>query len=223
MSRIASDRISWKFILPHAPHFGGLWKAGVRSIKHHLRRVLGAHTPTFEEFSTFLCKIEACLNSRPLSLISDSLDDYEPLTPGHFLIGSALTVNPELSLMHLNENRLSRFQLVRQIAERFWKIWYADYINTLQQRHKWLKVRPQIRIGTMVTLRNSTLPPCKWELGRITKCHAGPDGLIRVVSVKTATSEYKRPIAQLCVLPVDIESEISEAVGGEPLNSVSHK
>lgn len=195
-------------------HFGGLWEAGVRSIKYHLRRIVGVHTLTFEEFSTLLCKIEAYLNSRPLNPLSDSTTMIF-LTPGHFLIGSALTVHPESSILHLKENRLSRYQLVRQISERFWRIWQADYVNTLQQRTKWRNVQPSVQIGTMVLHRNSTLPPCKWELGRVTKCHEGPDGLVRVVSVKTANSEYKRPIRQLCLLPIEIETKVKDVSNSE--------
>ncbi|XP_071653083.1 uncharacterized protein [Temnothorax longispinosus] len=161
----ASDGTTWHFLPPSAPHFGGLWEAGVRSVKHHIRRVLQNHTLTYEEFTTLLCRIEACLNSRPLAALKDTLDDYDALTPGHFLIGSAIT-----------------------------------------QRFKWQRIKPLVKIGQLVLLRNATLPPCKWELGRITECHAGADGLIRVVTVKTATSEYKRPIMKLCILPVDCET-----------------
>jgi len=100
-------KFSNQIIPPHASHFGGIWESGVRSVKHHLRRVLGSHTLTFEEFTTLLCRIEACLNSRPIAPLKDTLDNYEPLTPGHFLIGSALTLNPEFSLLSINENRLS--------------------------------------------------------------------------------------------------------------------
>lgn len=107
LNRIATDHVSWHFIPPSAPHFGGLWEAGVRSVKHHLHRVLDKHTLTFEELSTLLCKIEACLNSRPLAPLNDTFDDYKSLTPGHFLIGSALTVSPEPSVLHINENRLT--------------------------------------------------------------------------------------------------------------------
>ncbi|XP_029155687.1 uncharacterized protein LOC114928600 [Nylanderia fulva] len=108
LNLIATDRITWSFIPPHAPHFGGLWEAGVKSVKHHLRRIVSSHALTFEEFTTVLCKIEAILNSRPLSPLNDTPDDYEFLTPGHLLIGTAITTNPEPSVLQLNENRLSR-------------------------------------------------------------------------------------------------------------------
>jgi len=114
----ALDNISWHFIPPSAPHFGGLWEAGVKNVKH-LRRVLGDHTLSFEEFTTLLCQIEECLNSRPIAPLSDDVDDFQFLTPGHFLIGSSITVPPEPSILSLNENRLSRWQLVRHLTERF--------------------------------------------------------------------------------------------------------
>lgn len=135
--------------------------------------------------------------------MSDIVDDFEPLTPGHLLIGSAILVPPAPSTLDLNENRVARWQLVRHLSERFWRVWSNDYVNQLQQRSKWRKEQPSVKVGTLVLLRNATLPPCKWELGRVTQCHPGSDGLVRVVSVRTATSEFKRPIVKLCVLPVE--------------------
>ena len=35
-----SQRIIWKFIPEHSPHFGGLWESCVKSLKYHLKRVL---------------------------------------------------------------------------------------------------------------------------------------------------------------------------------------
>ncbi|XP_066589337.1 uncharacterized protein [Prorops nasuta] len=77
--------IEWKFIPVATPHWGGLWESGVRSVKHHLKRVLGTFLPTFEEMTTLICRIEACLNSRPLSRLRDDTESLECLTPGHFL------------------------------------------------------------------------------------------------------------------------------------------
>ncbi|EZA52947.1 hypothetical protein X777_07643, partial [Ooceraea biroi] len=122
LNSTASDKVSWHFVPPSAPHFGGLWEAEIKSVKHHLRRVLGSHTLTYEEFTTLLYKVEACLNSRPIAPLNDSIDDFEFLTPGHFLVGSAITTHPEPSLINLRENRLTRWQVVSQISERFWKL-----------------------------------------------------------------------------------------------------
>lgn len=165
LNRTKADNVSWHFIPPSAPHFGGLWEAGVRSVKHHLRRVVMSNTLTFEELTTLLCDVEACLNSRPLAPLTDDQDDYDPLTPGHFLIGSAITAHPEPSILDVRENRLTRWQMVRQMTKRFWKIWQTDYVNTLQQRAKWRRVRTNLKVGQLILLRNSLLPPCKWELG----------------------------------------------------------
>ena len=57
------QNIQWRFIPEHAPHFGGLWEAAVKSFKSHLRRVMGNVKLTFEELATVLTQIEAYLNS----------------------------------------------------------------------------------------------------------------------------------------------------------------
>ncbi|XP_071634081.1 uncharacterized protein [Temnothorax longispinosus] len=53
-NRTATQGVRWNFIPPSAPHFGGLWEACVRSVKFHMKRVIGAHTLTSEELSTLL-------------------------------------------------------------------------------------------------------------------------------------------------------------------------
>lgn len=116
---LAEKGVTWRFVPPSAPHFGGLWEAGVRSVKHHLKRVVGSHTLTFEEMVTLLCQVEACLNPRPIAPNSDKIKDYSALTPGHFLIGSSITAIPEPTLLDVNENRLTRWQLLSQLRDRF--------------------------------------------------------------------------------------------------------
>ena len=204
-SRFALDQIRWSFIPAAAPHWGGLWEAGVHSVKFHLKRVLAGRTPTFEELCTLLCRIEACLNSRPPQPLSDSPESLDVLTPAYFLIGGSLPAIPELSVLDVNTTRLSRWQQIQQMAEQFWTRWADDYVRSLQHRGKWQSREAPVCEGQMVLVRHDNLPPTKWPLGRVIKCFPGPDGLVRVVKVRTATSELDRPIVKLAPLPVRFE------------------
>ena len=79
-------KIKWSFIPAAAPHFGGLWESAVRSMKKHLRRIMGSLIFTYEEFETIICQVEHCLNSRPLlPMTCHDPEGISPLTPGHFL------------------------------------------------------------------------------------------------------------------------------------------
>ncbi|XP_067204524.1 uncharacterized protein [Linepithema humile] len=199
----ANDRIEWKFIPPSALHFGGIWEAGVKSVKHHLRRVVGTHTLSIEELVTLLTQIEACLNSRPIAPLSDDPSDLTSLTPGHFLVGGPLVTIPEESLLDLKETRLNRWQRVQRMYEQFWRIWSKDYLHSLQQRHKWQYTQVNLKPNEIVLVRNDLLPPSKWELDRVMSTYPDDSGQVRVVEVKTVNGIYKRPIIKLCRLPVD--------------------
>ncbi|XP_018377309.1 PREDICTED: uncharacterized protein LOC108770303 [Trachymyrmex cornetzi] len=100
-------RVTWHFIPPIAPHFGGLWESAVKMFKHHFKRVIGELLFTFEEFNTFTIEIEGILNSRPISALSSDPNDLSALTPAHFLIGKPLNSLPELDLSSVPANRLS--------------------------------------------------------------------------------------------------------------------
>ncbi|GFX55377.1 integrase catalytic domain-containing protein [Trichonephila clavipes] len=62
---LVDENINWKFLLPRAPNFGGLWEAGIKSLKFHFKREAGNSRFTYEEFLTIITQIEGILNSRP--------------------------------------------------------------------------------------------------------------------------------------------------------------
>ena len=96
----AEEGIGWRFVPEHAPHFGGLWEAAVKSFKHNFRRIVGDVRLTFEELTTTLAQIEACLNSRPLVPLPSREERIEALTPGHFLVGRPLTSLPTFRCLY---------------------------------------------------------------------------------------------------------------------------
>ncbi|XP_070527748.1 uncharacterized protein [Cardiocondyla obscurior] len=200
---LSNKEIKWNFIPPHAPHFGGLWEAGVKSTKTHLSRVIGHANLTFEELQTTLCEIEAVLNSRPLVPLSADQNDYSCITPGHFLIGAALCSYPVADLTHIPEGRLIQWQRVEQIRQHFWARWSSEYLHTLVQRTKWHDNKgEEIRIGQLVLIQQPKLAPLQWLLGRIKEVHPGADGIVRAATVATKGGEIKRPTAKLAVLPL---------------------
>ncbi|XP_011860459.1 PREDICTED: uncharacterized protein LOC105557752 [Vollenhovia emeryi] len=202
------NEIQWSFIPPHAPHMGGLWEAGVKSCKYHLKRVIGETVLTFEELSTVLVQIEACLNSRPLCQLPSSPNDLQPLTPAHFLIGESITGLPDIDLKESPVNRLDRWQLIQRLTQHFWKRWSVEYLTSLQGKCKWTIERENLGIDDIVLVCNDNAPPLQWKIGRVLELHPGADKKVRVVTVKTANSVIKRPITKLCKLPIDCDDKI---------------
>lgn len=201
---IAKHNISWKFIPPRAPHFGGLWEAAVKSAKYHLKRILGNAHLTFESLYTVVTQVEAVLNSRPLTPLSPDPNDLSYLTPGHFLVGDALASLPEREVNHLPSNRLNHYQQLQRMVEHFWARWSAEYLTSLQQRSKWKSVQQSnLVVGSMVILKEDNVPPIAWKTGRIVELFPAKDGQIRVVSVKTASGIVKRATTKICVLPFE--------------------
>lgn len=199
---LLKDGTQWSFNSPSAPHFGGKWEAAVKSVKHHLARAVGDVTLTLEELDTLLIRIERVLNSRPLEPLSEDPDDFNAITPGHFLTGEALNAVPDENLLDSKLNTLDRWQCVTQRFQYFWKRWSRSHINHLQQVNKWRHPSQDIKIGTMVLLYDERFPPAKWPLARVIELHPGKDGLTRVVTLRTASSTFTRPIAKLVILPV---------------------
>lgn len=197
-----SQSIVWKFNPPSSPHMGGLFEAAIKSVKNHLKRVIGQQVLTFEELYTVLTQVEALLNSRPLGPVSNDPNDLLPLTPGHFLTLHPLSSPPDPDLSDLNINRLSRWQLVQRIVQDLWKRFSHEYLHTLQQRSKWHnKASIDILPGTLVLVKDNNLPPLKWLMGRIVETHPGTDGVVRVATLRTASGILKRPLVKLCPLP----------------------
>lgn len=215
---LASREIVWKFIPPNSPHWGGLWEAGIKSTKFHLRRTAGNRTLTFEQMSTLLCQIEAILNSRPISPISSDPNDISYLTPNHFLIGEIMRDIPEHDIINIPDNRLKIWQYCQKQKQIFWKRWSSDFLNRLQHRPKWSKHCQNLKIGELVVLKEDNAPPLSWNLARIIELKPGKDGKVRLVKLRCKNGEYYRSITKLCPLPFSSNgSDLS--TGGEDVGA----
>ncbi|XP_055589653.1 uncharacterized protein LOC129741866 [Uranotaenia lowii] len=203
----AYNHIQWHFIPPAAPHFGGLWEAAVRSAKKHLLKVLGENAVSFEDMITLLVQVENCLNSRPITALTDDPGNLQPLTPGHFLIGEPFQQLSERDYSEVPMNRLNQSQVIQKKLQHFWDRWRTEYLTQLQGRYKRWKSPVEITVGKLVIIKDDNLPPCRWKMGRVEKLHPGCDGVVRVVTLKTATGPSTRPVEKLCILPESFQPE----------------
>lgn len=185
----------------HSLHFGGIWEAAVKRTKYHLKRVVGETKLTFEELSTLLTGVEACLNSRPLTPLQSIEDAIEVLTPGHFLIGRPLEALPnQKDVVSKPISLLSRWYLAQSLIQHFWKRWSQEYLASLRKTTKWHFPNRDFEVGDIVILKEDCTFPSKWPLARIVAIHPGKDKHVRVVTIKTPTGIYKRPVSRLILL-----------------------
>ncbi|XP_014215483.1 uncharacterized protein LOC106644477 [Copidosoma floridanum] len=212
-SSVASEGVSWYITPPYVPNFGGLWESTVKACKHHLKRVIGEALLIYEKLTTLMSQIEACLNSKPLGYLSSTDEDPVALTPGHFLIGAALISPPDTTELDSKTCLSSRWRHVQQIRNRFSSRWSQEYLTQLQQRTKWTRAQPNLKVEEVVLIKNELQPAIKWLMGSIVRTFPGEDGLCRVAMVRTAKSELCQPVSKLVPLTTSSTTSLPENQG----------
>jgi len=77
----------WKFIPKKAPWFRSYWERFIGLTKMAVKKTLCRAHVNLVTLQTVIAEVEATLNDRPLTYISDDNSDPEPLTPAHLLHG----------------------------------------------------------------------------------------------------------------------------------------
>jgi len=177
-------------------------------MKQHLKKTVGDASLTIVEMMTLLSQIEAILNSRPLTPLSDDPKDLNALTPAHFLIGAPLTAYPEPDLQDVSLNRLTRWQYVERLRQHFLSRWSNEYLVNCQRRTKWkMKTGAKLEVGQLVMLKEDDTMPLSWIMARIIAVHPGQDDVIRAVTVLTKKGTYKRPVVKISLIPTETMGE----------------
>ena len=88
------------------------------------------------------------------------------------------------------------------IDETVWRCWQSEYLARFRSRPKWFFQNDSIRVGDLIILKQESVPPLQWRLGRITSLHPGKDMVTRIVSIKTQNNqELQRTIQSIVKLP----------------------
>ena len=195
----------WQFNPPAAPHMGGVWERLVRSVKEVVSGLMPQNkTLTDPQLYTLLTEVESILNTRPLTRASDDIDDFEPLTPNHILLGrhrNWVYVTDRIGERDVSSRK--HWRQVQALTQVFWKRWKREYLPLLTERPTATSKVRNLKAGELVLVGDDDTKRGKWPLGRIEKVMPGDDGVVRVVGVKTKDGSYTRPAAKLYRLEDD--------------------
>ena len=110
---------------------------GIKTVKGVIYIMIKSTVLTEFQLCTILTEIEAIVNNRTLTHVSDIPDDFEVLTPNHFFLGRFNTMGAACEDADGDKSGRRKWKQVFAITMQFWKRWLSGYFPTLQQRNKW--------------------------------------------------------------------------------------
>ena len=193
--------------VPHASHMGGVWERQIRTVRSILSSLLSQHGGQLhdESLNTLMVEAEAVVNSRPLTTDS-STDEFGVLSPNRLLTQkSTVVLPPPGDFQQADQYSKKRWRRVQYLANQFWCRWRQDFLQSLQQRQKWLRPAKNLHVGDLVLIKEDNTVRNKWKLARIESTMPSKDGLVRKVKLRTASSckdhhFLERPVTKLVLL-----------------------
>ena len=117
---LSSFKIQWSFNPPSAPHMGGAWERLVRSAKEIMFGLVKDTVLNDPQLYTLLTEVEFIINSRPLTHLSEAIDDYDPLTPNHILLGYHRNWTSIADTSNLDLSSRRKWKQVQALRSVFW-------------------------------------------------------------------------------------------------------
>ena len=152
------------------------------------------------ELDTCLMEVGNPVNQRAIGHIPNDPDDGAYLCPNDMLLGEASSTVPQGPFKQTRNPR-HKVEFIQQIVDSFWKRWARDVFPTLIPRKRWHAERRNVRVGDVAVLSDDNKAiRGKWTIYRVIEVCPGPDERGRNVQVKTAASEYLKPITKIAVI-----------------------
>lgn len=202
--------IKWIFNSPAASHQGGIWERQIRTVRRILNSLSKEQAVNDDCLQTVMCEVENIINGRPLTSISDDVNDLEPLTPNHLLLLKSQPSMPPGIFSKDDTYTRKRWKQVQYLADLFWTRWTREYLPLLQERQKWSRPRRNCMAGDVVLLVDSSSPRNSWLMGRVVETLPDSSGMVRRVKIKTKTNILERPVNKLCLLEEVASGEMAE-------------
>ena len=181
-------RPKWSFIAPRSPWRGGAWERMVRTVKTLIKRTVGKLCIPKSELDTLLAEVEFVINSRPITAVTDSPDDFKGITPNDFLM-----FHGSIDIARTKESIAKNNRRLQQV----WTSWTNAYLKQLPSGVPHFKEKCSLKIGSIVLIHEDHIPRLQWPLGRVIELLPGADNKIRTVKLQTASGVRIRSVQRL--------------------------
>ncbi|XP_069164575.1 uncharacterized protein [Procambarus clarkii] len=206
----------WKFIPPRAPWNGGFYERMVETVKKCLRKTLHQQKINLTELQTLVVEIEAQVNNRPLTYLTEDFSQREPLSPYHLIPGDEDPADPSCVKA---SDLVESYRHLSRVIEKWNEVWISEYLTALREYHygaasPYNKV--QLKPGDLV-LVDSDGPKSDWPIGKIVDIHPNRHGVLRIVKVHCRGTTTLKTLEKL----VPLELAEHESSTDIPVTQVS--
>lgn len=201
---LSKDGIEWLPITPGNPSEGGCWERMVKSVKRVLNFTFKGKHVKVETLRSVLCEAMNIVNSRPLTHVPINVEEDEPLTPNHFILGTANRIQTPSNDDNVNVNLRKQWRIAQQLTQTFWKRWVLEYLPTLTGRAKWYddKIKRPIQENDVVIICDERANKNIWDKGIVVSLIKDRYGVARKAKVRSKNKVLERPISKLALLDI---------------------
>lgn len=204
---LGEEGCSWVFNPPHSSHMGGVWERMIgisRRILDSMLKQTSSSRLTHEVLSTLMAEVTAIINARPLAPIPSDPDSPFLLTPASLLTQKGCIHLPPPGIFDSKDLYRQQWRQVQHLANTFWNRWRREYLPTLQSRSKWQNLRPNLKKGDLVLLKDNQARRNEWPMALVTRTFPDQDGKVRKVELKVTKSgsakTFLRPVSETVFL-----------------------
>ena len=214
-SSLRAHGVNWIFNPPAASHQGGVFERQIRSVRKIFRvrqvqslnskfnKVINQSTARLddEDLLTLVREAQTIVNARPITPASDNPDDFAAITPLMLMTG-CISPEPPLGEFSSKDELRKSWKRTQSLADKFWEIWVADYIPSLQKAQKWHKPARNLQPGDLVLFRSDEIPKRRmYPLAVVESVDFNSDGYVRRAHVRVSDGRrFYRDIRKLSLL-----------------------
>ena len=202
--------ITWKKNLPAASHMGGIWEHQIRSARAILNSLLQIHGHSLDEESLQTLMTETAIVNSWLLTVETINDGQSPMqiSLNNILTMKTKMVMPPPGVFQKPDLYCrSRWRRIQHLSNEFWSRWRKEFIQTLQERQKWVKMSRNFCIGDIVLLKTDLTTRNHWPMCKVVGTNSDDKGVVRSVKLLLGNSGNKddkcileRPITKIVLL-----------------------